>query len=175
MQPDTQPTPSVPRRVYAALAVVEEMISRALLVILVIVVFFYIVARSYLSSVVSVSWANELGGLLLIWLVFFGSAICDRENLHLRVDIVIGLLPRRVQQIVLALSDLISGLFLVIVIWQAIQIVQRDWSNSMLSLPLPLSAIQLGMLVGAVLMLLHIILRRVMPPSRATPETLTEV
>ena len=165
---DAEPAAQVPRRTFATalrrfdagLARVEEVLAQTILVTLAFVVLFYVVARAFLTSFFSVSWALELGSLLLLWLVMLGASIAERENLHLRVDLLQSVLPGRIHRVLELFGAVLGAIFLAIIIWQAIPIISKDLRNSMLSLPLPLAVVQLAVLVGATLMLFHLIVRR---------------
>lgn len=153
---------SVLKRLDTELARIEEFVAEFILVALAVVVFFYVVARTYFTNFFSVSWANELGSLLLLWLILLGASIAERENLHLKVDLLVNILPPSTHKVLNLIGALLGAIFLVILIWQAVPLVRRDLNNSMLALPLPLAVVQLAVLVGAALMLFHLIMRQIL-------------
>ena len=59
-------------------------------------------------------WANEVSSYLLLVMVFMGAAYALREKAHIRIDVVVSRLPRRVQDWMQVISSIIFLIFTVI-------------------------------------------------------------
>ena len=46
----------------------------------------------------SLGWAEELSTYLFVWLIFIGAALAARDRAHVRVDVVVRLLPHGLQR-----------------------------------------------------------------------------
>ena len=56
-------------------------------------------------------WANEASSYLLLVMVFMGAAYALREKAHIRIDVVVTKLPRRVQDWMQVISSIIFLIF----------------------------------------------------------------
>jgi len=85
----------------------------------------------------SFSWGEELPGLLLMCLTFFGAAWLARNNGHLAFDGLTSSLPRRVSQIVQTINLLIVQFFLVALTYYGWVITVATGDTSLVTLDLP--------------------------------------
>src|SRR5579859_4287084 len=79
--------------------------ATVLLVCSVAINFANIIARYFFHS--AISWAEEVMLFLMIGCVFLGGAAVTWSGLHIRMDIVVRLLPERVRLAVELLSELV--------------------------------------------------------------------
>ena len=89
--------------------------TQALLVATVLVVSGTVVARYGFRT--TPPWGEEVALLFIIWFSFLGASLATREGLHLSVEFVSDLLPRRCRAVVIALARLAVvgfGLFMVV-------------------------------------------------------------
>lgn len=90
-----------------------------LLAMMLIVVFVQVVTRKLFSFVFF--WSEEVTLLCLTWFSFAGIAIGFREKLHLAMDVVAGLLPKKVNWVLDRVIDLAIfgfGVYLVVKGWE---------------------------------------------------------
>jgi len=66
----------------------------------------------------SLSWAEELSKYLMVWLTFLGAPIALRHFGHINIDLLISILPARLEQFMYFLVSLIVGLTMGIVLWK---------------------------------------------------------
>lgn len=85
----------------------------------------------------SFSWGEELPGLLLMCLTFFGAAWLARNDGHLAFDGLTASLPRRVSQIVQTINLLIVQFFLVALTYYGWVITVATGDTSLVTLDLP--------------------------------------
>ena len=94
------------RRGAVALMAVLRVVAGAMLVGSVGINFVNIIGRYFLS--VSLSWAEEAMLFLMIGCVFLGAAPVGWAGRHIRMDVVVSLLPPRARQAFELFSDLVT-------------------------------------------------------------------
>ena len=90
-----EPPPTTVRRVLVGIDKLVEGTAIGFLVAMIVVVFVQVMTRKLFRFVFF--WSEEVTLLLLTWFSFMGIAIGFREKLHLAMDMVSGLLGRRVR------------------------------------------------------------------------------
>jgi TRAP-type C4-dicarboxylate transport system permease small subunit len=66
----------------------------------------------------SLFWSEELARYLLVWMTFLGASTAYKRHLHPGVDVLVARLPRRLQNSLAILVQIVSvGLFTVMVIY----------------------------------------------------------
>ena len=142
------------RGVNALLAVIR-VLSVILLIGSVALNFENIIGRYFFRS--SISWAEEAMLFLMVGCVFLGSAPIVWSGHHIRMDVIVRLMPRRVRQWLSLLSELtllVTAVVLVIFAWPTIrQLEAFDQRSLAANMPLviPQGAIPLGLALMALL------------------------
>ena len=138
-----------------ALATVIRALSVILLVGSVALNFENIVDRYFFRS--SISWAEEAMLFLMVGCVFLGSGPVVWSGHHIRMDVFVRLMPRRVREWLGFLSELtllVTAVALVIFAWPTLrQLNAFDQRSLAANIPLviPQSAIPLGLALMALL------------------------
>lgn len=122
----------------------------------------------------SFSWAEELPGLLLMCLTFFGAAWLARYNGHLAFDGLTSSLPRPFSQIVQTINLLLVQFFLVALTYYGWVITVATGQTSLITLDLPQALFRAVIPVSGVIMLFAFGREIVMvwhspPPSSSAP------
>lgn len=104
-------------------------------------------------------WMDEASAVCLLWLAMLGAAIALDRAQHLRLTLVINLLPTRLRQAVECLAMTVSAACIAALIWPAWHYAEMEHAVSMVSLPLPMSIRVGALVVGFVLMLLIAVVR----------------
>lgn len=125
-----------------------------LFVALVLVGFAQIVARYVFNN--SLSWSEELSLILMTWLVFVTAAVGVQERVHASVDLVTASLPKRWQQGLGVLVDLLVTVFCVFLTIYGAQIVSATMTQTSPAMGLPMGLIYAAIPVGAALMLVNL-------------------
>lgn len=124
-----------------------------LMVFLVIVVFSNAVSRYFLD--ISIPWADEASRFMFIWVSFLGAILAFKSKEHMRFNLVVNLIPKRLSSLVKAIANLITLGILVILINGGITLVTQnmDWYTPALEIPygvvyfiVPVSCIVLAVL-----------------------------
>ena len=114
-----------------------------------------IIGRYFLS--VSLSWAEEAMLFLMIGCVFLGAGPVGWASRHIRMDVVVSLLPPRARKAFDIFSDLVTiatCLALVIFAWPVMtMLTELDQRSQSANIPLviPQAALPLGLLLMALL------------------------
>jgi len=153
------------RRVANALLTALRIAAGAMLIASVGINFANIVDRYFLS--VSLSWAEEAMLFLMIGCVFLGAGPVGWMGRHIRMDIVVSLLPPRARMVLDLLSDLVTiatCVALAIFAWPVMtMLAELDQRSESANIPLviPQAALPVGLLVMALLIAIRLFLQNV--------------
>src|SRR4026208_2133733 len=109
-------------------------IAGACIVIITIIIPWGVFTRYVLNS--AASWPEPMAILLMIVLSFTSAVVCYRENLHIGVGILPGMLhgvPKVMLGWLIELCMLFTNLFM---LWYGIKLVQAMWYQSIAEFPL---------------------------------------
>jgi TRAP-type C4-dicarboxylate transport system permease small subunit len=84
-----------------------------------------------------VTWSDETAQYLLVWTGFVGWMIGARKREHIRINVIIDLLPgvaRRVVEVIIQLAVIVFALGLLA---YGTPLIERNWDVEWISLPLP--------------------------------------
>jgi TRAP-type C4-dicarboxylate transport system permease small subunit len=116
------------------------------------------------------SWPEPMAVLLTIVLTFFGAAACYRVGMHMRVTVLVDLLPAPARQAQALLVELVMGLLgLFMAIWGA-RLVEATWHQSIAEFPfLSVGVTYLPIPIGGAMLLLFVVERLAIgaPPGPA--------
>src|SRR5260221_8070889 len=130
----------------------EMMVIAALLGELILVLA-NVFARAYLHH--SFLWADEVARLSLSVLAFIGGAVAYRRRDHPFVRIVLNLLPRPVERVCLALSDVLVLFVVALTGIASAEFLASSWGERTPILQLPATLIALPLPVGMALLALY--------------------
>lgn len=108
----------------------------------------------------TITWADEVQIYLLVWMTFLGAAASSWHNRHLRMDVVLGMLPMRMQRSVRRLEQAVILVVCGFATWHSATYVRQIFllgqTSDLAGIPmwLPHAAVPIGMaLVAAVALL----------------------
>jgi TRAP-type C4-dicarboxylate transport system permease small subunit len=158
------------RRAMDALYVLCAVIAGFALVAISFVIPWAVYTRYVLNS--AASWPEPTAVLLTIVLTFFGAAACYREGLHMKVTVVVDILPLPLQHAANLLRELLVALMgLFMTVYGAI-LVDSTWQNTIADFPaLSVGVTYLPIPIGAAILLLFVLERLTIGPpgSMAAP------
>ncbi|WP_350334426.1 TRAP transporter small permease [Coralliovum pocilloporae] len=82
----------------------------------------YFAIRDALGSIVVT--ADEVPGLLLVWVAFLGAYLAMRKDGHIAFDLFVQSLPRKGRLLVQGVNTVLISGFLVLLFWQSIRMIQ---------------------------------------------------
>ncbi len=132
-----------------------------------------IIGRYFLS--VSLSWAEEAMLFLMIGCVFLGAGPVGWAGRHIRMDVVVSLLPRRARKAFDIFSDLVTiatCLALAIFAWPVMtMLTELDQRSQSANIPLviPQAALPLGLLLMALLIAVRLFVQGTLHEEVASP------
>ncbi|RVU38537.1 TRAP transporter small permease [Hwanghaeella grinnelliae] len=88
---------------------IEETIIAVLLGLMTLLTFCNVIARYLFNS--NILWALEVTVFLFAWLVLIGVSYCVKKNLHLGVDVLVGMVPQPTRRFVTLAAALICLVF----------------------------------------------------------------
>jgi TRAP-type C4-dicarboxylate transport system permease small subunit len=140
-----------------------ELVVMVLMGILVLIVVASVVFRYILIS--PLTWSEEVGRYLMIWLGFLAASIATRDGLHVGVDFVVQWSPPWLAVWLRRLARAALGGFLLIVTGYGFILVSDLWDQWSPVLTIRMTWPYLAIPVGSLLMLFQLIV-----PSRSTPD-----
>jgi C4-dicarboxylate transporter, DctQ subunit len=152
-----------------ALMAVLRIAAGAMLVLSVAINFANIIGRYFLS--VSLPWAEEAMLFLMIGCVFLGAGPVGWAGRHIRMDVVVSLLPPRARKAFDVLSDLTTiatCLALAIFAWPVMtMLTELDQRSQSANIPLviPQAALPLGLGLMALLVAVRLIVQGTAHPD----------
>jgi TRAP-type C4-dicarboxylate transport system permease small subunit len=148
-----------------ALMTALRVAAGAMLVSSVAINFANIIGRYFLS--VSIPWAEEMMLFLMIGAVFFGIGPVGWLGRHIRMDVVVSLLPPRAREAFEIFSDLVTiatCVMLAVFAWPVMtMLAELDQKSAMANIPLvvPQAVVPLGLLLMAMLIAVRLLVHGV--------------
>ena len=162
------------RRGAAALMAALRVAAGAMLVLSVGINFANIIGRYFFS--VSLSWAEEAMLFLMIGCVFLGAAPVGWMGRHIRMDVVVSLLPERGRNAFELLSDLVTiatCIAIAIFAWPVMtMLAELDQRSASANIPLviPQAAVPLGLVLMAALIAVRLYVHGVRHGEVVSPD-----
>jgi len=120
-----------------------------------IAVFIQIIFRYILHQ--PIYWSGEFPRFILIWLTFLGSAIAMKNNSHLSISLLTDRLAIQKRIWVQLFANLLSLIFISILVWGGIKITILTMPNRSAALQIPTGLVYLAVPVGGVLMIIYLL------------------
>ncbi|GAA6207548.1 TRAP transporter small permease [Cognatishimia sp. WU-CL00825] len=89
-------------------------------------------------------WTTELSGILFTWVVFIGAMTAMRDGRHIRVTLLLDILPDAAKKTLMTLGDLIVAAFLIYVTYLSILMMGKGASRPSPVLDIPFSYVYLA-------------------------------
>jgi TRAP-type C4-dicarboxylate transport system permease small subunit len=146
------------RRAMDALYLVCVFLSGTALVLISAIIPWSVYTRYVVNR--AASWPEPMAVLLTIVLTFFGAAACYRVNMHMRVTVLVDMLPAPVRRAQTVAVELVMGaLGLFMTIWGA-RLVEATWHQSIAEFPfLSVGVTYLPIPIGGAILLLFVLER----------------
>lgn len=136
-------------RLVARVRMALTALSVALLLSYFVLVLLQVFFRYVLNE--SLFWAEELVRGLMVWGVMVSSALVAASRGHIRVEVLELMLPPAGRKVVGWISDALAIAFSLILLWAAIQLMDRSWLQRSPLLEVPKYTVYMAIAVGAAL------------------------
>jgi len=124
-------------------------------VIMVVATFLQVIFRYFFNH--PLFWSEEVSRYCFVWIVFVGAAIALKHGSHIGVDYFVKYLPSRVKTILALLINCGIAVFLILVIFQSILVVQVNMSQYSPAIRIPMGLVYLAIPVGFTMMLGYLV------------------
>jgi TRAP-type C4-dicarboxylate transport system permease small subunit len=134
-----------------------------LLICSVAINFANIIGRYFFS--VSISWAEEIMLFLMVGCVFLGAAPVTWGNRHIRMDVIVNMLPPQARAVLDLFSDLVFIVTAALLAWFAAPVIADlaayDERSQAANFPLviPQALLPIGLAIMAILVALRLLMR----------------
>ena len=132
----------------------EEVLCAVLLAVMTIVIFLQIVLR---LLGLPLSWTEEIGRYMFIWLIYIGCASAIRKRKHISVELLDLFLKERGKFVLNIISNVVFLIFAVILTYYSFSVVQRVSTQLSPAIRMPMSIPYSSVLVGGALMVVRLI------------------
>lgn len=146
---------TIPQLVVNRINRLVELVVIVQFAVLVIVVTAAVFARYVLND--SIVWAEELARYLFVWVSFLGGGLGVGTNIHVGVDSLVELMPRRTKLAVQILMELMIVGFTAVLIWVGAQFAAFGMRTEAMLLPIPMGYVYLAVPVGGFVMLMNVL------------------
>ena len=131
----------------AGLGATLTALSVALLASYFVLVLLQVFFRYVLNE--SLFWAEELVRGLMVWGVMVSSGLVAASRGHIRVEVLELMLPPGGRKVVVWICDALCIAFSIILLWAAIQLMDRSWLQQSPLLEVPKWTVYMALAVGA--------------------------
>jgi tripartite ATP-independent transporter DctM subunit len=138
-------------RIDRVVGVVVDLIAALLVVAEIVILAAGVFWRYVLDN--PLVWGDELAGILFLWLISLGATIALRRSDHMRMTLVVALLPPGLQRFLARLAALVVVLFTLVVIIPGFTYMAQQQAITTPTLQIPGSWEIAGELVGFALLL----------------------
>lgn len=118
---------------------------------------YYFSVRDLLSNIVVT--ADEVPGLLLVWVAFLGAYIAMRQEGHIAFTLILDKLPKYWRRVVNAINTLLISGFLLLVLWQSIRMIRVSGRTEIETAAVAQGWFMLILPIASVLLLIAVIHR----------------
>ena len=130
----------------------EVILEYFVILLMVILTVIVIVAVLYRLIGSSLAWYDEVAAILLAWITYYGSALAVLRRRHIGFDSVLLSLPVKARMCGVALAELITAGFFILLAWAGFTVMSILGGMSLVSLTwVPVSFTQSVIPFGAVL------------------------
>jgi TRAP-type C4-dicarboxylate transport system permease small subunit len=130
-----------------ALGTMLKALSAALLASYFVLVLLQVFFRYVLNE--SLFWAEELVRGLLVWGVMVSAALVAGSRGHIRVEVLELMLPPAGRQVVRWIADALTITFSLLLLWAAIELMNRSWFQQSPLLEVPKWTVYMALAAGA--------------------------
>jgi len=116
--------------------------------VLTIVMILQIFCRKVLNN--SLSWSDEIGGYLLVWLALYGAVTALYEKKHLAIEAMVDRMVTKGQQVMHLIVDCLVMVFCLVIFYYSLPLMTKLSGMTAVSLPIPRVFIYSPLLITAI-------------------------
>ena len=139
------------KRLYAFL----KFVCFGLMFLMVSIIFMQVLARYLFGN--SLSWSEEIGRYIFVWMTFIGSAVAVRNKLHVNLDMFVSRFPAPLKKLCLIISYASMLIFTLVLIYGGYRFVMRGSQQMSAALQIPMHYVYLVLPLGGGLILFYLL------------------
>ncbi|XVH03252.1 TRAP transporter small permease [Eubacteriales bacterium KG126] len=132
----------------------EEICLVIMFALMVIAIFLQIIMRFVFNN--SLSWSEELGKFIFVWISWLGISIGQRKNEHIKITMIINKLPLKLQNFIEIIANMILIAILAVTIYYAVLLVHFQQNVNYAGIKISTSWGYLSLVLGCSFMGLRI-------------------
>lgn len=114
-------------------------------------IFFQVVARYALNN--SLTWSEELGRYLFIWMSFLGMAAAVKMKSHVALDVIFGYISKGTARYLRMFNSMLIALLGIAIVYSGSAMMEVGMFQTSASLKIPMHIIYVVMPISGILML----------------------
>lgn len=126
-----------------------------LMLAMVTIIFAQVIARYAFSN--SLSWSEEAGRYIFVWMTFLGAAMAVRNRQHVSLDLILKSLPNFIQKLLMSVSYLSMMIFTAVLIFGGFKFVARGSHQASSALEIPMHYVYIVLPLGGILIFTYLI------------------
>jgi TRAP-type C4-dicarboxylate transport system permease small subunit len=139
--------------------VLGELLTWVVIALMVGLTVVVVAAVVYRKMGASLSWYDEIAGVLLAWITYYGAALAALKRSHIGFDDVLLSLPPSARKVAIVASEILVVLFFAILAWSGMEVLNILEGEKLVSLTwIPVAVTQSIIPIGAVLFIVAEIL-----------------
>ncbi|MFX0198925.1 MAG: TRAP transporter small permease [Candidatus Hodarchaeota archaeon] len=132
-----------------------EQFCYLMLSVLVTITFAQVVCRYVFNN--ALSWPEELGSLLLVWLIFVGVTLVFKRKNHIVVDFLLKYLSDQYRHLIEFITIILSFILAVLFVVKGFELVKISFPTFSAALEISHSLWYLSVPVGGIIILIHLV------------------
>lgn len=126
---------------------------------MVLIVFLNVILRYFFHS--GLTWSEELARYQFVWVVFLGAILAYKDKGHLAVDLLVGVVPKRLQKVLFLLSNAVIIAVLVLLIHGLVRLIYLSQGTLSPALEMPVNILSYAGLLACFCMAFMAILQTI--------------
>lgn len=136
-----------------------EILTWVVIGLMVLLTVFVVVAVIFRYSGASLSWYDEVAGVLLAWITYYGAALAALHRGHIGFDDVLLNLPARARAVAVIVAEVLVIGFFALLAWAGLEVLHILQGETLVALDwVPVSLTQSVIPIGAILFIIAEIL-----------------
>ncbi|HHV08441.1 MAG TPA: TRAP transporter small permease [Firmicutes bacterium] len=131
-------------------------IAGIMMMVMVGVIFLQVVARYVLHN--SLSWSEEVGRYLFVWITFIGAALAVRKHAHVALDSFLRICPPKIQKIMFIIGHLAMLCLAFTMVYAGILMLDLGKKQVSAALQIPMIYVYIIIPVAGALMAFYLVL-----------------
>ncbi|ORE91484.1 TRAP transporter small permease [Acuticoccus yangtzensis] len=139
--------------------IMGEILTWIVIGLMVLLTVFVVVAVIFRYSGASLSWYDEVAGVLLAWITYYGAALAALHRGHIGFDDVLLALPTKARAVAVITAEVLVIGFFALLAWAGLEVLTILQGETLVALDwMPISVTQSVIPIGAILFIIAEIL-----------------